>query len=83
MSRGRNIPGRDRSRWRTQGSAAFGRVRRKLADGTRTVAGAETAVPAAPGAAGTSGPAGGRTGSGPSGMRDGRTGIGGAGGRDS
>lgn len=49
MLRGRKILRGERLPWRTQGSAAFGRVRRKLADGTRVVAALDAGMHGPPG----------------------------------
>jgi len=45
MSRGRKIHRGDRRSWRTQGSVAVGRVRRKIAEGTRAVSRTGSAFP--------------------------------------
>ena len=79
MSRGRKIPGRDRQHWRAQGHAAIGRVRRKLAEGTRTVA--RTAESSAPGDPGTSGRSGADVRADRAGEPGGRSDLGGRGGR--
>jgi hypothetical protein len=57
MSSGRRILRGGGLPWRTQGNAAFGRFRRKTAEGTRVVARTDAVIAAAPGQdGGTPGP---------------------------